>query len=400
MSVRPGGRRAIASLVGGQRSRGRTGRWHGAILGVVLTALTVAAGPPAPSPPAEDEFRVFEADLGRAWIDVSAYPPEQQKAYALFSQRCSKCHTLARPINSAMKGDEWTGYVNRMSRKPGAGISPKEVETILGFLIYDSNRRARTGALDPELVPLLQVSRELCGVRRFPASKRDVRAEEDGSLRVAARWDPRFDVSRLFPSDGGQKLLKWTQREPFRGELVARIAPGAGAAPSAPRTPAASGGLQRAVSDALDPDDPPEEKVEGILDWLDENLKKEFRAGTGTPDAILVARAGDATEFTTLFVAMARASGLACRSRVGLVARRTGFFGHAWAEVWLGRWVAVDPYFGQMPADVTHLRMATVGEDGLATWKPVPGLDRLELRVVLPPEPAAAPGPGRGGSGS
>ena len=37
-------------------------------------------------------------------------------------------------------------------------------------------------------------------------------------------------------------------------------------------------------------------------------------------------------------------------------------FYHAWAEVMLeGRWVTVDPTWGQLPADVTHLRFVRGG---------------------------------------
>ena len=39
------------------------------------------------------------------------------------------------------------------------------------------------------------------------------------------------------------------------------------------------------------------------------------------------------------------------------------FYYHAWPEIWLERWVAVDPTFGQFPADASHLRF-TIG--GLA----------------------------------
>ena len=147
----------------------------GALL--VGAALVLAAASASLSPArgadtsSEDEFKVFEADLGRAWIDVSAYPPEQQKSYALFAQKCSKCHTLARPINSSLQSGDWNQYVNRMSRKPGSGISPKDGETILSFLLFDSARRTRTAvALDPELVPFLETGRELSGVKRFPSN--------------------------------------------------------------------------------------------------------------------------------------------------------------------------------------------------------------------------------------
>jgi hypothetical protein len=37
------------------------------------------------------------------------------------------------------------------------------------------------------------------------------------------------------------------------------------------------------------------------------------------------------------------------------------FFYHAWPEVWLGEWVAVDPTFGQYPADAAHLRFIVGG---------------------------------------
>jgi hypothetical protein len=357
--------------------------------GLALAASPGGAPPaPAASAGSEDEFKVFDADLGRAWIDVSAYPPEQQKSYALFAQKCIKCHTLARPINSSLQAGDWSAYVNRMSRKSGSGISPHDGETILSFLLFDSARRTRAAVvLDPELVPFLEVGRELSGVKRFPASKQDIRAEE-GPLRVTVDADPRMDLSCFFASEGGQKLVKWTRREPNRGELV--LTGEAAAAGKAPAPPAATNAAVRAASaeavgDAVDA----RERVERILDWLDEKMKREYRQGVGDPAAILADRRGDATEFTRLFVAMARASGIPARARVGFVARRTGFFFHAWAEVWLDRWVAVDPYLGQLPADRTHIVVVTPGDDALAGWdaRAVPGLDRLQFRVVIEKKP-------------
>ena len=53
--------------------------------------------------------------------------------------------------------------------------------------------------------------------------------------------------------------------------------------------------------------------------------------------------AGDCNEHTVLFVALARALGLPARTAVGLVYLDGSFYYHAWPEVWLGEWVAVDP---------------------------------------------------------
>jgi hypothetical protein len=76
---------------------------------------------------------------------------------------------------------------------------------------------------------------------------------------------------------------------------------------------------------------------------------------------VLESRQGDCNEHTVLYVAMARALGLPARTAVGLVYLDGSFFYHAWPEVWLGEWVAVDPTFGQYPADAAHIRFVVGG---------------------------------------
>ena len=78
---------------------------------------------------------------------------------------------------------------------------------------------------------------------------------------------------------------------------------------------------------------------------------------------VLGRRRGDCNEHTVLFVALARALGLPARPVAGLLYLRGRFYYHAWAEVYLDDWVAVDPTFDQFPADAAHLRF-TIG--GLA----------------------------------
>jgi hypothetical protein len=88
----------------------------------------------------ESADKVFDADFGAATIDVSDYPEEMQDLYPLYARKCSKCHTLARSINSGYRGDEWDRYVARMSRKPNSGISPGTGGKILTFLKYHFDR--------------------------------------------------------------------------------------------------------------------------------------------------------------------------------------------------------------------------------------------------------------------
>lgn len=80
-------------------------------------------------------------DKGPAKIDVSKYPAEQQKAYKVFSEKCSKCHTIARPINTTMTREEWERYVKRMMHKPNSGISNSQGKEIFDFLAYDQQSR-------------------------------------------------------------------------------------------------------------------------------------------------------------------------------------------------------------------------------------------------------------------
>jgi cytochrome c2 len=80
-------------------------------------------------------------DKGPDKVNVSAYPAEQQKGYKVFTEKCSKCHSIARPINTTMTDPEWSRYVKRMMHKPNSGISDAQGKTIYEFLAYDQENR-------------------------------------------------------------------------------------------------------------------------------------------------------------------------------------------------------------------------------------------------------------------
>ncbi|HNR93775.1 MAG TPA: transglutaminase-like domain-containing protein, partial [Kiritimatiellia bacterium] len=74
-------------------------------------------------------------------------------------------------------------------------------------------------------------------------------------------------------------------------------------------------------------------------------------------DGIEVLRvgAGDCNEHTYLFVALARAAGIPARIHLGVVYLDGAFYYHAWPSVFVGRWVDMDPTFGQHEADASHI---------------------------------------------
>jgi hypothetical protein len=70
-------------------------------------------------------------------VDISSYPPEIRESYRVFAQRCSRCHTLARPLNARINdAQHWVRYVNRMRLQPGSGIDADSAKVILRFLLY------------------------------------------------------------------------------------------------------------------------------------------------------------------------------------------------------------------------------------------------------------------------
>jgi hypothetical protein len=101
--------------------------------------------------------------------------------------------------------------------------------------------------------------------------------------------------------------------------------------------------------------------AERINRWLFDSLAKEITIGIPNAAQVLEARRGDCNEHTQLYVALARAAGIPTRGAAGLARVRGKFYYHAWPEVYLGRWVAVDPTFGEFPADASHLRFVSGG---------------------------------------
>ncbi len=67
--------------------------------------------------------------------EAASVPPDVRADYAVFAVRCSKCHSLARPLNSGIDDDGyWKTYVAKMRRQPGSGISADDSVAILRFL--------------------------------------------------------------------------------------------------------------------------------------------------------------------------------------------------------------------------------------------------------------------------
>jgi hypothetical protein len=100
-----------------------------AIAGSALVALLVSAEPADKPDP---------RDFGPNQVDVSGYPPDQQKNYGVYAAKCVKCHPLARSVNARFSASDWKRYMKRMIRRPNSGINEEQAALIFEFLKYYS----------------------------------------------------------------------------------------------------------------------------------------------------------------------------------------------------------------------------------------------------------------------
>jgi transglutaminase-like putative cysteine protease len=98
-----------------------------------------------------------------------------------------------------------------------------------------------------------------------------------------------------------------------------------------------------------------------LAQWVHDSVQKQVTIGIPSALGVLHTRVGDCNEHTQLFVALARAAGIPARVVAGMAYVDGKFYYHAWPEVLLRHWVAVDPTFGQFPADASHIRFVTGG---------------------------------------
>ncbi len=86
------------------------------------------------------DFKPDPRDNGPGTIDVSRYPEEMQKGYAMFSVKCAKCHPLARSVNARFTAQDWKRYMKKMIRRPNSGVNEEQAASIYGFLKYYSSQ--------------------------------------------------------------------------------------------------------------------------------------------------------------------------------------------------------------------------------------------------------------------
>ena len=124
-------------------------------------------------------------------------------------------------------------------------------------------------------------------------------------------------------------------------------------------------------------------RVAGLLmRWVAKEIKGAV-TDNQSPLETLKSRSGNCQTHARLYAALARRAGIPTRFVSGLVySPGQGFLYHSWAESYLnGAWVALDPTFGELPVNVTHIKLV-VGDspDDMGLLAGVIG--RVQAKVV------------------
>jgi transglutaminase-like putative cysteine protease len=231
------------------------------------------------------------------------------------------------------------------------------------FKKRDTARVARNSATPGpgDIVPLTALA---AGVRATPAAR----------ARLVLRVNGRDSVEILQASPVAAHAAPY--RLPSRDTALARwLAPEPLIQSRDPRI-----GAQ--VRQIIGAERSPPRVAELLTHWVARSLHRAPASAVSVPSAVkvLASRRGDCNEAATLFVALARTAGLPARTVSGLLYVHDRFYYHAWAEVYLNDWIAVDPTFDQFPADAARWRIAPGGLARQAEL--VPRIGRLKLEVL------------------
>jgi|Deesub1362B_J571_1020462.scaffolds.fasta_scaffold00002_179 hypothetical protein len=97
--------------------------------------------------------------------------------------------------------------------------------------------------------------------------------------------------------------------------------------------------------------------------WVNQSMTPNYDVGFATAREVIKNRQGDCSEHTVLMVALCRAVGIPARAAVGIMSSGGLFAYHMWPEVYVGRWVNLDPKWlvvdtksGELVTDATHLK--------------------------------------------
>jgi hypothetical protein len=261
-----------------------------------------------------------------------------------------------RLVTGGEPGERWVDAQGRMLlARTAEGLTLRRTAYEMAFENWRTaspEARAATGTKDPQPFPTLGEA----GGRVAPAS----------TTRLVVRLQGA-DLAAFELSEGSQRRSGDT--------VTVEVTPRSALPPSFSLPP--SEGTRQRFGTTLGPgplvevDDPsigqlarletrgianPLVAAERLARWVADSVALVADDGLPSAAQVLRTRRGDSEQHTQLFVALARAAGVPARGVVGVLEQGGTLHYHAWAEVFLQRWIPVDPTLGESPASAAHVR--------------------------------------------
>lgn len=231
-------------------------------------------------------------------------------------------------------------------------------EVLLDFARVPSTQRIE----NPRAVASLRVGLEGLDGLDVPSDGLQVCQREGSEVLCRVSRDPRRDVPPSYAGGSGdrQRYLAATLPVPSRHPEIRRLS-----------REATRGHSSR------------EDQIAALVAWVQQNVEQKPVDVFSAID-VLETREAECQGNTFLYAAFARSLGVPTRVVNGLVYsdELDGFLYHTWAESEVGgRWQAVDPTFGQVRADATHIKL--VEGETMAELAPILSvIGRVKARVV------------------
>ena len=137
--------------------------------------------------------------------------------------------------------------------------------------------------------------------------------------------------------------------------------------------------IRRIARRLVSPDKTPLENIVILVNWIQANIRRQPVISLPNALATLQNRVGDCNEHAALMAAFCRSVGIPAGIEAGLVYLNGQFYYHAWNTVFVGRWIAVDALFNQIPADVTHIALTAGSQESQLDLMGVMGKIKLEV---------------------
>lgn len=222
-------------------------------------------------------------------------------------------------------------------------------------LVRVSEEEALESLAPFEVDNLVQVRRHLPLVR----SVKQVRMRVRRTVGPAAELIPRTHRQTV-EEDGDEALVTIQREQPPERQLTLPITDEAVAAYVQPTAQAQSDdpAIVQTAQEIVGEETDAWGAAQKLCSWVHREMQKvDSEPRPITALECLEEMRGDCTEHAMLMAALGRAVGLPTRLATGLAYVRDSFGYHAWTEVWVGRWVEMDPAWGEMTADAGHLQL-------------------------------------------